>query len=203
LSFRNYLREDRLLLLKIPLQDCPEGVLVKMHLEGHAIKGRWCGGRPYGCRLKAITDPSRLDAYGNPAKIGTTLAIDTAQVTDVEKRLKAGGRDKYLLSGLFKCKTCGAHYVIADKYSYACNSFLNGGACSNEVRVNRVSIEGTILNAVRDQLSNPVLVKQMAAEMEGDFAAMMDKAGAREAAAPKELQELDARLAAEGRGRGS
>jgi hypothetical protein len=41
----------------------------KVHrgLEGQAIKGRWCGGRPYGYRLKAITDPSRLDAYGNPA----------------------------------------------------------------------------------------------------------------------------------------
>ena len=283
----------------------------KVHrgLEGQAIKGRWCGGRPYGYRLKAITDPSRLDAYGNPSKIGTTLAIDPAQaaivrqiferfvggescasiarelnarsvaspgstwkrttrrssgwmgsgvrvilvnplytgaqrwnasrfekdpdtgktlrrrrpksewvvnqvealrivsdplfasaqartrpMTDVEKRLKAGGRAKYLLSGLLKCTVCGAHYVIADKYSYACSSFLDGGGCANNVRVNRVSIEGTILNPVRDQLRNPVLVKQMAAEMERDFAAQMNRAGARAAAAPLELQELDARL---------
>jgi site-specific DNA recombinase len=283
----------------------------KVHrgLEGQAIKGRWCGGRPYGYRLKAITDPSRLDAYGNPAKIGTTLAIDPAQaaivrqiferfaagdsctsiaralnvrgvaspgstwkrttrrssgwmgsgvrvilvnplytgaqrwnasrfekdpdtgetlrrrrpqsehvvsqiealrivsddlfasaqartrsMTDAEKHLRAGGRAKYLLSGLLKCETCGAHYVIADKLSYACSSFLNGGACTNEVRVNRVSIEGTILNPVRDQLRDSVLVKRMAEEMERNFAALMNAAGARAAAAPRELQELDARL---------
>jgi site-specific DNA recombinase len=283
----------------------------KVHrgLEGQAIKGRWCGGRPYGYRLKAITDQSRLDAYGNPAKVGTMLALDPVQAPIVreiferfaagascaviardlnarsvaspgstwkrttrrssgwmgsgvrvilvnplytgamrwnasrfekdpdtgqtlrrrrpqsewvvnqvealrivndalfasaqartrpmsaaEKHLKAGGRAKYLLSGLLKCESCGAHYVIADKYSYACSSFLDGGGCVNGVRVNRVSIEGTILNPVRDQLRNPVLVKQMAAEMERDFAAMMDKAGARAAAAPRELQDLDARL---------
>lgn len=283
----------------------------KVHrgLEGQAIKGRWCGGRPYGYRLKAITDSARFDAYGNPSKIGTTLIIDSAQalivrqiferfaggesctsiarelnarripspgstwkrttrrnsgwmgsgvrvilvnplytgaqrwnasrfekdpdtgktlrrrrpqsewvvnqvealrivsdalfasaqartrpMTDAEKHLKAGGRAKYLLSGLLKCEVCGAHYVIADKYSYACSSFLNGGACSNEVRVNRVSIEGTILNPVRDKLRDPAMVKRMAAEMERDFAAQIEKGRARAAAAPKELQELDARL---------
>lgn len=283
----------------------------KVHrgLEGQAIKGRWCGGRPYGFRLRAITDPSRLDAYGNPAKIGTTLVVDPTQavivrqiferfaggesctqiardlnarsiaspgstwkrvtrrnngwmgstvraillnrlytgaqrwnasrfvkdpdtgktlrrrrpqsewvvnqvdalrivsdalfasaqartrpMTDAEKHLKAGGRAKYLLSGLLRCEVCDAHYVIADKYSYACSSFLNGGACSNEVRVNRVSLEGTILNPVRDKLRDPAMVNQMAAEMEREFAADMDKAGARAASAPRELQELDARL---------
>ncbi|MGO8854420.1 MAG: recombinase family protein [Steroidobacteraceae bacterium] len=283
----------------------------KVHrgLEGQAIKGRWCGGRPYGYRLKAITDPSRLDAYGNPSKIGTSLAVDADQaaivrqiferfaagdscktiarvlnarsvaspgstwkrvirrsngwvasgvrgivinplytgalrwnvsrfekdpdtgkslrrrrpqtewvvhqvealrivtdelfasaqartrpMTPAEKRLKAGGSPKYLLSGLLKCDVCSAHYVIADKYSYACSAFLGGGGCANKIRVNRVSIEGTILNPVRDQLRDPAIVKQMAAEMERDYAAQMDKAGARAAAAPRELEELDARL---------
>src|SRR5260370_30803723 len=118
-------------------------------------------------------------------------------------RLKAGGRAKYLLSGLLKCEVCGAHYVIADKYSYACSSFLNGGACTNEVRVNRVSIEGTILNPVRDQLRDPATVKRMATEMERDFAALMDKAGARAAAPPQGLEEPEARLdPLQGRGPG-
>jgi hypothetical protein len=38
------------------------------------------------------------------------------------------------------------------------------------------------------------LVKRMAAEMERDFAALMNGASARAAAAPKDLQDLDARL---------
>jgi site-specific DNA recombinase len=228
--------------------------------EGQALKGRWCGGRPYGYKLRAITDPTCLDAYGNPKKIGTVLEIDekqapivrgifdryvsgdscmtiahdlnargvpspgsswkrvtrrcsgwmasavrvivknplytgaqrwnmtrvekdpdtrktlrrrrpksdwrenqieairiisdeqfacaqqrTKSLTDGDTRLKAGGRAKHVLSGLLKCDVCRTHYVIADKYSYACSSFLNG-ACSNGVRVNRVSIEGTILD---------------------------------------------------------
>jgi site-specific DNA recombinase len=283
----------------------------KVHrgLEGQAIKGRWCGGRPYGYRLKAITDPSRLDAYGNPAKTGTTLVIDPAQarivreiferytaggscmsiardlnargiaspgstwkrvtrrnsgwmgsgvrvivlnrlytgaqrwnasrfekdpdtgktlrrrrpqsdwvvnqvealrivsdaifasakartrpMTHAEKHQKAGGRAKYLLSGLLRCDVCGAHYVIADKYSYGCSSFLDGGGCTNRVRVNRVSLEGKILDPLRDKLRDPAMVKQMAAQMERDYAANMNKAAARAEAAPKELQELDARL---------
>jgi site-specific DNA recombinase len=283
----------------------------KVHrgLEGQALKGRWCGGRPYGYRLQAIADPSRLDAYGNPSKIGTTLALDPVQAPIVreiferfvagaswaaiarelnargiaspgstwkrttrrhsgwmgngvrvillnplytgamrwnatrfekdpdtgktlrrkrpqsewvvnhiealrivsdemfasaqqrtrpvnpgDSRLRTGGRVKYLRSGLLMCETCGAHYVIADKYSYGCSSFLNGGACSNTVRLNRVSIEGQILDPIRDKLRDPAMVKRMAAEMERDFAAQVDKVGARAAAAPKELQELDARL---------
>src|SRR5258708_29753909 len=46
----------------------------KVHrgLEGQAIKGRWCGGRPYGYRVRAINESSRLDADGNSSKNGTT-----------------------------------------------------------------------------------------------------------------------------------
>ena len=118
----------------------------------------------------------------------------TRPMTDVEKHLRAGGRPKYLLSGLLNCEVCGAHYVIADKYSYACSSFLDGGGCANGVRVNRLSIEGTILNPVRDQLRDPAMVKRMASEMERDFAAQIEKGWASAAAAPKELQKLDERL---------
>lgn len=120
--------------------------------------------------------------------------LRTRRLKDGEKQSRSGGGARYLLSGLLKCELCGSHYVIADKYSYACGAFLDGGGCSNKVRVNRVSIEGTILDPVRDQLRDPALVKQMAAEMERDFAAQIEKAGARAEAAPRELQDLDARL---------
>src|SRR5579859_5889445 len=45
-------------------------------LTGQAEKGYWCGGRPYGFRLRPILDPSQRDAYGQPAKIGTKLEIN-------------------------------------------------------------------------------------------------------------------------------
>jgi site-specific DNA recombinase len=33
-------------------------------LTGQAQKRYWCGGRPYGYRLRPVLDPSRLDVYG-------------------------------------------------------------------------------------------------------------------------------------------
>ena len=71
---------------------------------------------------------------------------------------------------------------------------MNGGACANKVRVNRESLEGYILNPIRADLRDPQRVKAMAASMERDFAAQMARAESRAVAAPKELQELDARL---------
>jgi uncharacterized protein YbaR (Trm112 family) len=35
-----------------------------------------------------------------------------------DKRFKAGGRPKFLLSGLLVCDACGAHYPITDQRSY-------------------------------------------------------------------------------------
>ena len=62
-------------------------------LSGQALRGHWCGGRPYGYRLKPILDPSRLDAYGKPAQIGTQLEIDETQaavVREIFERYIAG-----------------------------------------------------------------------------------------------------------------
>ena len=276
--------------------------------EGQALKGRWNGGRPYGYKLCALTDPTRRDPYGNALKIGTVLEIDESQavivreifsrytagdscmtiaqelnarrvpspgsswkrvkrrcdgwmdsavyvivrnplytglqrwnrtkgvkdpdtrkdlkrprpkadwretqiediriisdeqfarakqrtrsISDPDKRLKSGGRAKYVLTGLLTCSVCDAHYVMADKLSYACSSFRNR-ACKNGVRVNRKSIEKTILDPIRKDLRDPARVKQMAAEMEKAFAAQIERYETHAAAAPAELQELQARL---------
>ena len=52
-------------------------------------------------------------------------------------RLKAGGKPKYLLSGLLRCGLCDAHYTITDAKSYGCSSYHDGHACSNAIRVRR------------------------------------------------------------------
>lgn len=53
----------------------------KVHrgMEGQALKGRWCGGKPFGYRLRPILDRTRRDAYGQPERIGTVLEIDPEQ----------------------------------------------------------------------------------------------------------------------------
>ena len=52
-------------------------------IEGQARKGYWTGGRPYGYRLKPITDPTKHDQYGQPVRIGSKLEIDPEQAAVV------------------------------------------------------------------------------------------------------------------------
>src|SRR5581483_6344985 len=278
-------------------------------LTGQAQKHFWCGGRPYGYRLKPVLDPTRLDVYGQPARIGTVLEIDSEQAAivreifarfadgasclaisrelndrgvpspgstwkrktrrcrgwmasairvilknplycgrmrwnvsqfvrdpdsgkykrrrrpqadwvenreeslriiadevfergqartrasaDSDKRLKSGGKARYLLSGLLVCKLCKAHYVIADARSYACSGHWSGGACSNGIRVRRDAIERVILSGIYRDLLEPDRVARMANEMRIAYAERMRAVAARAAGLPRELEELDARI---------
>lgn len=52
------------------------------------------------------------------------------QLANNDKRLKSGGKAKYLLSGLMYCEACGANYVMGDRDKYACSSYIHGRACS-------------------------------------------------------------------------
>ncbi|HWM69949.1 MAG TPA: recombinase family protein [Steroidobacteraceae bacterium] len=279
-------------------------------LAGQAMKHYWCGGRPYGYRLKPVLDAVSLDVYGQPSRIGTVLEIDDEQVAIVreifaryadgasclaisrelnargipspgstwkrktrrckgwmasavrvilknplycgrvrwnvsqfvrdpdsgkhkrrsrpkaewvehrdeslrviaediyeqaqartrvasnsDKRLKSGGRAKYLLSGLLICDVCKAHYVIADARSYACSGHWSGRACSNAIRVRRDAIERIILGGVRQELLAPERVRQMATEIQASYVERVRKIAARAETLPREIQELDARIA--------
>jgi len=278
-------------------------------LTGQAMKNYWCGGRPYGYRLKPILDPSQHDAYGNPARIGTVLEIDSDQgkvVAEIferyaagvsyfaiarslnerdipspgstwkrevrrcrgwvasairvmlrnplytghvrwnvsqfvrdpdsgkhkrrrraeaewvshrdeslrvvpdeifeqvqlrmqafannDKRLKSGGKAKYLLSGLMYCETCGANYVLGDKEKYVCSSYINGRACSNDVRFRRDTSEAVILQGIRKQLRDPDRLSLMVAEMQTYLTRLSKERAARSLEAPQELKDLEARL---------
>lgn len=69
-------------------------------------------------------------------------------------RQAAGRPGRYLLSGLLKCAQCGANYIVADRYRYACASFLNRGeaVCRNHRRVARRVLENILLSGIREDL---------------------------------------------------
>lgn len=278
-------------------------------LTGQAMKRYWCGGRPYGYRLKPILDTSQSDAYGNPARIGTVLEVDGEQAKVVveifesygqgtsyftiarslnergiaspgstwkravrrcngwmasavrvilrnplytghvrwnvsqfvrdpdsgkhkrrrrakeewvshhdeslrivsdelfsrvrermetfaksDKRLKSGGKAKFLLSGLMYCEACGANYVMGDAYKYVCSSYLNGRACSNAIRVRRDTAESVILGGVTRQLRDPGRVTLMVAEMQKHLSQLFKERAVRSQEVPQELKELEARI---------
>lgn len=109
--------------------------------------------------------------------------------------VRSGYVAKYLLSGLLKCGECGGHFVMADARAYSCSSFKGGKACGNAYRVPRRPLETTVLEPIRKQLLDPDLVRLMAEEMRRYYDERMQAAQTSAAEAPKELQELDARLA--------
>lgn len=101
---------------------------------------------------------------------------------------------KYLLSGLLKCGACGAQFIIAGKDSYACSSFINGKACKNTYRLNRLDAEEVLLEEMRRKLLEPKMVARMAEELRAEYEARLRERAKDKAAVPKEVRELDTRL---------
>jgi site-specific DNA recombinase len=112
-----------------------------------------------------------------------------------EVRLKAGGKPKYLLSGLLRCDVCDAHYTITNATSYGCSSYHDGHACSNSILVRRDNAESILLGPIRDDLLKPDRVARMAKEMQDYFSDRMRSMQAQAVELPRDLQELAARIA--------
>jgi hypothetical protein len=110
-------------------------------------------------------------------------------------RLKSGGKARFLLSGLLRCDVCCAHYVMGDARAYVCASFRDGAACHNAIRVSRDHAEDVLLEPIRNGWLAPESVERMAAEMETYYAEQLRQRAARAADDPRELRELEARIA--------
>ena len=108
-----------------------------------------------------------------------------------DRRLKRGGKTKYLLSGLLKCAKCGANYVLTGKVHYQCSGKL-GGACDNRISVRRDQVEENILGPIVEDLLAPDRVQAMAKDIEAQvrehYKALQEKA------TPAELEKIDARI---------
>ena len=107
---------------------------------------------------------------------------------------KAGGKPRFLLSGLLRCDRCNAHYIMCNGNEYSCGS-TRGGACKNNVRVRRDHAEAVLLDPIRKELLSPARVEKMALEMRRYYAEQMKAARVKGTERPKELADLDARLA--------
>ncbi len=140
--------------------------------------------------IRSAADSKRRRCVPNPrsewiAHVDETLRIvpealwqgvrarQRQQVELIGKRVTAGlqrrsaGRTgcgpKFLLSGLLKCGTCGAAYVMASATSYACSSHVNGGtsACANGARFRRDAVEPAILDGIRRDLATPAAADEV------------------------------------------
>ena len=108
-----------------------------------------------------------------------------------DARLKCGGKPKYLLSGLLKCKECGSNYILTSSTAYQCSGNV-GGACTNGIRIRRDIAEAKILDPVKQELLSPQRVELMAREIEKRWKERIKELA--EKATPEEIQALDARI---------
>jgi DNA invertase Pin-like site-specific DNA recombinase len=104
------------------------------------------------------------------------------------------GAPKYLLSGLLRCKVCESHYVMSSATGYSCSGYVNGRTCSNAARARRDALEYTLLTPVTEGLLLPARVERMAKEMQADYVQQMKALQVRALEAPREVQELTARI---------
>jgi site-specific DNA recombinase len=81
---------------------------------------------------------------------------------------KAGGKAKFLLTGLLVCDKCTGHYTIVNATHYGCAATADG-ACDNTIRVRRDHAEDFFLTPIRTGL----LSTERIAMMQGDAALLL------------------------------
>jgi hypothetical protein len=116
------------------------------------------------------------------------------RINESGKWAQPKGKPKYLLSGLLRCAVCGSHFVIANRHEYQCSSYKGGAACTNSIRVRRDALEDYILGRVRSETLSPENVECLAKELHGQILERLKAMRERAAEAPKEIQDITARI---------
>ena len=133
---------------------------------------KWVKDPDTGKRKRFARPRSEWKEYRDePLRIVSDELFDRVQrrardSSNPDRRLKRGGKTKYLLSGLLKCAKCGANHVLTGKVHYQCSGKL-GGACDNRISVRRDQVEEKILGPIAEDLLAPDRVQAMAKDIEG------------------------------------
>src|SRR5271168_2975568 len=73
--------------------------------------------------------------------------------------LNRAHRRKFLLSGLLECGCCGAGYAILAQDRYGCANRWSKATCTNDVTINRQTVEQRVVAGLKDRLLTPDLVE--------------------------------------------
>jgi site-specific DNA recombinase len=80
--------------------------------------------------------------------------------------LNGAHRQKYLLSGLLACGTCGGGFTIVNAHDYGCATHRAKGTCGNHGRIRREELERRVLDGLQNRLLAPELVEQFARDFQ-------------------------------------
>ena len=156
--------------------------------------------RQQGAALPAVHTDKSLRIVSDPvwnAAAVRTKRDDNGAVRPAAMWRSGGNKSqRYLLSGLLKCGTCGSNLIVTDRYCYGCSAHRDGVACSNGVRVQRALLEERLLHErLFNLLESPAEVEKAAKELEAAYRAHIDSEQRAAAELPQELQYLNARIA--------
>ena len=84
--------------------------------------------------------------------------VTKARSTEFWKRRRA----KHLLTGKVRCGACGANFASVGRNYLACSAARGQGICSNSRGIRRDDLDDLILDALKDNLMHPDLVKEFA-----------------------------------------
>jgi site-specific DNA recombinase len=92
------------------------------------------------------------------------------------------------------CAECARPYTIVNSYGYGCAGFHETKKCDNSVYINREAAERALLGPIHAELLSPERIERMTKEMQAYYAERVRTMQTRQAEAPRELQELTARI---------
>jgi site-specific DNA recombinase len=103
-------------------------------------------------------------------------------------------RPKYIFSGLIKCASCGGGYAMISTDLIGCSTARNKGTCDNRRSIQRVRVEGRVLNAPRHHLMDPTLFKEFCDEFTREMNRLRMEGSALLAIVRSEVKKIDREL---------
>jgi site-specific DNA recombinase len=86
--------------------------------------------------------------------------------------LNRAHRRKFLLSGLLTCGCCGAGYAILAQDRYGCANHRSKATCTNDIAINRQTLEARVLAGLKDRLLTPELVATFVSTFQQELASL-------------------------------
>ena len=99
-------------------------------------------------------------------------------------------RPKYLFAKLTRCGCCGGGYMLISTVLLGCATARNKGTCTNRLNIRRDTLEGLVLNGLREQLMSPALFEEFCAEFTRETNRLRMQGGAALEAKRAELPKL-------------
>jgi hypothetical protein len=155
-----------------------------------------------GKRVSRLNPPSEWMTREVPALriISDELwAVAKARQEQTRHAMKSAGyvgrarRPQYLFSGLTKCGTCGAGFIMASKNRLACFGARDQGRCDNHLTIRRDEVEARVLKALQEKLLRQDLFEEFCDEFTREMNRLRMEHRASLSAAEREIDRIEAR----------